>query len=197
MLKSKTAALDELLARVRSCQACEDLPCGPRPVLQADARARLLIVGQAPGRLVHATGIPWNDRSGERLRAWLGVDRGLFYGPLVALLPMGFCYPGSGPRGDLPPRPGCAPLWFPRLRQALPEIRLTLLVGRYAQSYHLGKGTRETLTETVRQWADYGAFWPLPHPSGRNNHWLRRNPWFEAEVIPGLKDRVRRIVGAP
>ncbi len=167
---------------------------GPRPIVQADTRARILIIGQAPGRRVHATGIPWNDRSGERLRAWLALDRATFYGPTVAIVPMGLCYPGSGSHGDLPPRAECAPLWFAPLRHALPHIVLTLLIGGYAQRYHLGRQARASLTETVRAWRDYEAFWPLPHPSGRNNHWLRRNPWFADELLPALKARVREAL---
>ncbi len=181
-----------LLAEARACRACDDLPYGPRPVVQAHDGARILIVGQAPGRRVHETGIPWNDPSGDRLRAWLGVDRAGFYGPAFAIIPMGLCYPGSALRGDHPPRRRCAPLWFARLRAFLPEIRLTLLIGRYAQAYHLpDPDVRLAFAERVRRGADYGALWPLPHPSGRNNHWLARHPWFEAAILPALRRRVR------
>ncbi len=186
--------LSRLLAEVRSCQACPDLPQGPRPIVQAHSAARILIIGQAPGRRVHATGIPWNDPSGDRLRGWLGVDRAGFYGPSFAIIPTGLCYPGSGPRGDLPPRARCAPLWFARLRAQLPAIRLTLVIGQYAQAYHLGTPARGAVAPNVRRAADYGAFWPLPHPSGRNNQWLARHPWFQAEIVPALRARVAAIL---
>ena len=183
--------LPELLQEIRACRICADkLPLGPRPVVQADARARLLIVGQAPGLKVHETGIPFNDASGDRLRAWLGMTREQFYDPArVAIVPMGFCYPGRGRSGDNPPRPECAPAWRARLLAELPRIELTLLVGRYAQEWHLGKGL--SLTERVRRWQDYGpAQIPLPHPSPRNNLWLQRNPWFEQQLLPQLRQRI-------
>lgn len=198
MTDPESSALRDLLAQVRACRACDDLPCGPRPVVQAQSLARILIVGQAPGRRVHETGVPWNDPSGDRLRVWLGVDRATFYGPDFAIIPMGLCYPGSGPRGDHPPRPRCAPLWFARLRALLPETRLTLLIGRYAQAYHLPRAdARLGVASAVRRGADYGALWPLPHPSGRNNQWLKRNPWFESEILPALKRRVRAVLRDP
>jgi len=202
--------LDRVLRDARACRVCAaDLPLGPRPVVRARVTARLLIVGQAPGTRVHETGIPWNDPSGERLRAWLAVDRETFFDQdRIAIMPMGFCYPGRDPRGgDNPPRPECAPLWHPPLLAALPAVELTLLVGLYAQRRYLGakggakgraKGSarrRGTLTETVRAWADYGpATLPLPHPSWRNTGWLKRNPWFEAELLPELRDRVRALL---
>ena len=192
------AGLEELLRAARACRVCEaELPLGPRPVLRARATARLLIVGQAPGTRVHETGIPWNDPSGDRLRAWLGIDRETFYDQdRIAIVPMGFCYPGRDPRGgDNPPRPECAPLWHPPLLAALPGIELTLLVGQYAQGHYLGGRRRRTLTETVRAWADYGpAYLPLPHPSWRNTGWLKRNPWFAAELVPELRARVRALL---
>ncbi len=192
------AGLEEVLRRARACRVCAaDLPLGPRPVLRARAGARLLIVGQAPGTRVHETGIPWNDPSGERLRDWLAVDRATFYDEnRIAIVPMGFCYPGRNPRGgDNPPRPECAPLWHGPLLAALPGIELTLLVGQYAQGHYLGKRRRATLTETVRAWADYGpGFLPLPHPSWRNTAWLKRNPWFGAELLPELRARVRALL---
>lgn len=187
--------LERLLEQVRACRVCEAyLPNPPRPVLRAGASARLLIVGQAPGRRVYETGIPWNDPSGDRLRLWMGVDRDTFYDEgRIAIIPTAFCYPGTGKGGDLPPRPECAPLWHPPLRAALPLIELTLLVGQYAQAYYLAERRRGTLTETVRAWREYGpAFLPLPHPSPRNQMWLKRNPWFEAEVVPELR---RRLAG--
>ncbi len=192
------AALEELVRAARACRVCAaQLPLGPRPVLRARAGARLLIVGQAPGTRVHETGIPWNDPSGERLRAWLAVDRETFFDQdRIAIMPMGFCYPGRDPRGgDNPPRPECAPLWHRPLIAALPAVELTLLVGQYAQAHYLGKQRRATLTETVRAWADYGpGFLPLPHPSWRNTAWLKRNPWFGAELLPELRARVGALL---
>lgn len=191
-------SLDALLGEVRACRLCEGhLPLGPRPVLVAHAQARILVVGQAPGTKVHRSGVPFDDASGDRLRQWLGLDRSLFYTPqLVAFLPMGFCYPGRGASGDLPPRLECAPAWRERLLAQLTCIELVLLVGQYAQAWHLGPRRRATLTETVRAWRDYWpAELPLPHPSPRNNLWLARNPWFEHEVVPALRQRIRAIVG--
>ena len=185
--------LVQLLREVRACQVCAPyLPNAPRPVLRAARTAKLLVVGQAPGRRVHETGIPWNDPSGDRLRDWLQVSREVFYDESrIASIPTGFCYPGTGPGGDLPPRPECAPLWHPRLRALLPDIRLTLLIGSYAQAYYLGSRRHRTLTDTVRHYRDYQPeFIPLPHPSPRNQMWLRRNPWFEAEVLPLLRAEV-------
>ncbi len=172
------------------------LPLGPRPVLRARASAVLLIVGQAPGTKVHATGLPWNDPSGDRLRAWMNVDRAQFYDETrVAIIPMGLCYPGRDPRGgDLPPRPECAALWLPRLHAHLPNIRLTLLVGAYAQQHYLAARAKGSVTETVRAWREYlPEFLPLPHPSFRNLAWLRRNPWFEQETVPELRRRVKEL----
>lgn len=192
------AELDGLLAEMRACTLCAgDLPLGPRPMVQAGATARLLIVGQAPGTKVHATGIPFNDPSGDTLRDWLGIGRAVFYDPAqVAILPTGLCYPGRGKSGDLPPRSVCAPLWHPRLRALLPRLELTLLIGAYAQAYYLGDRRQRTLAETVARHADYGpAFLPLPHPSPRNRLWLRRHPWFGAEVVPMLRERVAALVG--
>jgi uracil-DNA glycosylase len=187
-----------LLGRVRACRHCEaHLPLGPRPVLRAEPSARLLVVGQAPGTKVHESGIPWNDRSGERLRDWLALDRETFYDAgRVAIMPMGFCYPGRDPRGgDSPPRPECAPMWHPPLRAALPRIEFTLLIGLYAQGYYLGPRRKSSLTETVRAWRDYlPDVLPLPHPSWRNTAWLKKNPWFEAELLPELRDRVRALL---
>ena len=189
-------ALESLLLEVRACRLCEpQLPLGARPVLRADPRARVLIVGQAPGTRVHATGIPWNDPSGDRLREWLQVDRESFYDERrFAIVPAGLCYPGRGRSGDLPPRPECAPLWHPRLRALLPAIELTLLIGQYAQAYYLGARRRPTLTATVHAWREYGPeFLPLPHPSPRNTRWLQLNPWFARDVLPELRDRVAAL----
>ena len=191
--------LELLLAEVRACRICaEDLPLGPRPVLRARATARILVVGQAPGTKVHETGIPWNDPSGDRLREWMALDRERFYDESrIAIIPVGFCYPGRHPRGgDLPPRPECAPQWRERLLALLPEIRLTVVAGSYAQALCLGDRRRASLTETVRAWRAFAPeFIPTPHPSFRNNFWLRRNPWFEAETVPYLREQVRRILG--
>ncbi len=187
-------ALQELLAEVRACRICEaQLPLGARPVVQADTGARILIVGQAPGLRVHETGIPFNDPSGERLRDWLGMTPEEFYDAgQVAILPMGFCYPGRGRSGDNPPRPECAPAWRKRLLEQLPNIELTVLAGRYAQEWHLGKAVN--LTERVRNWRDvWPEYVPIPHPSPRNNLWLRRNPWFEQELVPCLQQRVAQF----
>lgn len=189
--------LDQLLREVRACRVCEaHLPLGPRPVLRADARARILVVGQAPGTRVHATGIPWNDPSGDRLRRWLDVERETFYDERrIAIIPAGFCYPGRGRSGDLPPRPECAPLWHPRLRALLPDVELTLLVGRYAQAFYLGARSKASLTATVHAWRDFlPQYLPMPHPSPRNTRWLQVNPWFEREVLPELRARVARLL---
>ncbi len=193
-LRHPTAALESLLTEVRAC--AQHLPLGPRPVVRAGAGARILIVGQAPGTRVHETGIPWNDASGDRLRQWLGVDDTTFCdASQFAIIPMGLCYPGRGKGGDNPPRPECAPLWMDRLLAQLPSIALTLLVGQYAQRHFLGARRKPTLTETVRAWQDYApGFIPLPHPSPRNQPWFKQHPWFEAEVLPMLRERVGRIL---
>lgn len=185
--------LPELLKSIRACRLCESqLPLGPNPVLRASSTARLLIVGQAPGTRVHASGIPWNDASGIRLRHWLGIERERFYDEQqIAIVPMGFCYPGAGKSGDLPPRPECAATWHERLLPLLEGRRLTLLVGRYAQAWFLRERQKHTLTDTVRAWADYlPDYLPLPHPSPRNQLWLKANPWFEDELVPQLRERV-------
>jgi len=185
-----------LLEGVRACRICAaHLPHGVRPVLQVDPRARVLVAGQAPGRRVHESGVPFLDPSGDRLRAWMGVSPETFYdASQVAILPMGFCYPGTGRSGDLPPRPECAPAWRDSILARLPRIELTLTIGQYAQAQHLGELGERTLTETVRHWRRYGpAVIPLPHPSWRNGVWLKRNPWFEAEVVPALQRRLRAL----
>ena len=187
--------LQDLLREIRACRHCESqLPLGPRPVLRASASARILIVGQAPGTRVHETGIPWNDPSGDRLRQWLQMSPEEFYDEsMIAIVPMGFCYPGRGKSGDLPPSPDCAPLWHERLLQHMPRLELVLLVGSYAQNRYLGK-SRENLTQRVRRFEDFAPrFLPLPHPSPRNTLWLRRNPWFEEEVVPTLRRRLAEI----
>ncbi|NVO05058.1 MAG: uracil-DNA glycosylase family protein [Rhodoferax sp.] len=189
----------ELLAQIRSCTLCaEHLPLGPRPVLQASASARVLVVGQAPGRKVHETGIPFNDPSGERLRDWLGMPRDVFYDPTqVALVPMGFCFPGTGRAGDLPPRPECAATWRPALLSHLQQVQLTVVLGQYALGYHLPPPAT-SVTERVQAWRQHAPqLFPLPHPSPRNNRWLKNNPWFEAELLPALRLQVRQVLGNP
>jgi uracil-DNA glycosylase len=183
---------ESLLQDVRACRICEPhLPAGPRPVLQVHPEARLLLASQAPGRKVHESGTPFDDASGNRLREWMGVTQDVFYDPtLVAILPMGFCYPGTGKSGDLPPRAECSPAWREQLLGHLPNLELTLVIGAYALAYHLPE-VKGSLTETVRDWREYWpGIVPLPHPSPRNNIWLRRNPWFEADVLPSLRQRV-------
>ena len=189
-------SLPALLRRVRACTLCApNLPLGPRPVLQAHETSRILIAGQAPGRKVHASGVPFDDASGERLRSWLGVSRDTFYDPqCCAILPMGFCYPGTGRSGDLPPRPECAPTWRAALLAAMPQVQLTLVIGQYAMAYHLPQHTG-TLTGAVQAWHSFGpGLMPLPHPSPRNNGWLKRNPWFAAELLPALQARVAAVL---
>jgi len=190
--------LERLAAEARACRICEaHLPLGPNPVFRVSATARLLIVGQAPGTKVHESGIPWNDASGDRLRDWLGLDREAFYDRRhVAILPIGLCYPGVDRHGgDLPPRPECAPAWQRRFLALMPRIELTLLVGSYAQAFHLADRGRGPMTETVAAWRDFlpGQL-PLPHPSWRNTAWLRRNPWFSTELLPELRRRVASII---
>ena len=188
------AALDILLGEIRNCGICtRHLPLGPRPILAASAQARVLIIGQAPGTRVHESGIPWNDKSGDRLREWLEIEPDIFYDATrIAIVPMGFCYPGRDQKGgDKPPRPECAPEWHPKILPMLKRIRLTLLVGMYAQKARLGSSGKETMTETVRHWADYGPdVVPLPHPSWRTTGWERRNPWFGETLLPCLRRRV-------
>lgn len=192
--------LDALLSEIRACKLCESqLPLGANPVLRAHPKARLLVVGQAPGTRVHHSGIPWNDSSGIRLRHWLGIERERFYDQRdIAIVPMGFCYPGSGSSGDLPPRPECSKTWHPKLLPLLPNIQLTLLIGHYAQAYFLGAERGRTLTDTVRDWQRYlPKYLPMPHPSPRNQLWLRSNPWFEADLVPELRRRVAEVLAAP
>ncbi len=186
-----------LLEDIQACTICEtELPLGPRPIVQLHPKASILIAAQAPGKKVHETGIPFNDPSGNRLREWLGVNRDIFYDEQkMAILPMGFCYPGTGKSGDLPPRPECAETWRVELLSRLPKIRLTLVIGQYAQAYHLPNSTHKTVTGTVKAWQE---FWPdqlpLPHPSPRNNIWLKRNPWFSTDVLPALRKQVKTIL---
>jgi uracil-DNA glycosylase len=189
-------SLKSLLSDVRACRICESqLEDGVRPVVQLAKSSAILIAGQAPGRRVHESGIPFDDPSGDRLREWMGVTREQFYdASKIAILPMGFCYPGTGSSGDLPPRPECADAWRSTLLGELKELKLTLVIGQYAVKWHLGLG-RQTLTATIKDWKLHrpGAL-PLPHPSPRNNIWLKRNPWFAAEVLPHLRGAVKRAL---
>jgi uracil-DNA glycosylase len=191
---------DALLAEIRACRVCEAyLPAGPRPIVQFGAGARILIIGQAPGSKVHASGVPWADDSGDRLRAWTGLSTDAFYDPeQVALMPMGFCYPGKGKSGDLPPRPECAPLWHQRVLSVLPDDRLTLLVGSYAQARYLPSRPKRNMTELVQAYPAFGAkVMPLPHPAWRSVIWMRKNPWFEVDILPALRDQVRQHLTPP
>ncbi|MDG4721482.1 MULTISPECIES: uracil-DNA glycosylase family protein [Thalassospira] len=193
-------AFDALLDEVRACRICAGaLPLGPRPVVRMAKGARILIIGQAPGTKVHETGLPWNDASGDRLRDWLDLSVDDFYDPAkLAIMPMGFCYPGRFDRGgDLPPRPECAPAWHDELLKHLPDIELTLLIGQYAQERYLGSRRAKTMTETVHRFADYlpDTLLPMPHPSWRNTAWMKKNPWFEADLLPVLRERVQKIFG--
>lgn len=185
-----------LIEEIRRCEVCSPhLPAGPRPIVQFSRSSRIVIIGQAPGRRVHETGVPWDDPSGVRLRAWLGLTDDDFYEPgLVAIVPMGFCYPGTGQSGDLPPRPECAPLWHDRILEQLPVDRLEVILGAYAQGRYIDDA-EPTLTATVGRWREYlPERIVLPHPSPRNNRWLRQNPWFEAETLPAVRERVSEVV---
>lgn len=193
-----TTAFDRMLAQAKACRLCEaELPLGPGPVVRLSAATRLLLISQAPGTKAHETGLTFNDRSGDRLREWLGIDRDTFYGnERLGFMPMGFCYPGRDENGgDLPPLRRCASTWHPRLRPLLPRVELTLLVGQYAQAEYLGAGRAGSMTDTVRAWRSYmPEFLPLPHPSWRNTAWLKKNPWFGREVLPELRGQVRRLL---
>lgn len=189
--------LDDGFAAARACTLCADLPLGPRPVLRGTSTSRLLIVSQAPGTKVHMTGLSFNDRSGDRLRDWLGIDRDTFYDERrIAIMPMGLCYPGRNPKGgDLPPRKECAPLWQPRIRPLFKRVELTLLIGSYAVNYYLRDRRKKTLSDTVAAWREYlPEFLPLPHPSWRNTGWLKVHPWFEDELVPVLRARVKDLL---
>ncbi|GAA3592765.1 uracil-DNA glycosylase family protein [Flavivirga amylovorans] len=189
--------MDDLLYDIRQCTICsEHLPLGPRPIVAAHPDAKIIIIGQAPGTSVHKTGVPWDDPSGRQLRKWLGVTDEQFYDETkIALIPMGFCYPGKGKTGDLPPRSECAPQWHEPLLNKLPNIELVILIGMYSQKYYLKKEAKKTLTETVANYRYYlpKNYLPLPHPSPRNRFWLTKNPWFDVEVLPELQARVRRL----
>ncbi|HLV48833.1 MAG TPA: uracil-DNA glycosylase family protein [Aliidiomarina sp.] len=190
------AGIEALAKEVRQCTICkEHLPLGPRPIIQLHEQSRILIAGQAPGRKVHETGVPFDDPSGDRLREWMGISKEVFYDEKqVAILPMGFCYPGKGKSGDLPPRPECAPKWRKPLLSGLENIQLTLVIGQYAMAYHLPSEGKK-VTEIVANWqAHWPNIIPLPHPSPRNNIWLKRNPWFADEVLPKLRERVAQLL---
>lgn len=196
-LSDKKNRGQDLVDRVKACQICEGkLPLGPRPVFSIHPKSKILIIGQAPGTKVHATGVPWNDPSGEELRRWLNVDRDTFYNPeIFGIMPMGFCYPGRGKSGDLPPMPECAPNWHGQLKNLMPEISLSLLIGSYAQGYYLKDRMKQNLTETVRAFEEYlPEFFPLVHPSPRNRLWMKRNPWFEEKVIPELQALIHQFL---
>ena len=186
----------KILREVRACTACADLPLGPNPILQLDPRARILIAGQAPGVRAHNAGVPFDDPSGDRLRDWMGVDRETFYDPsAIAILPMGLCYPGTGKGGDLPPRPLCAETWREKLLGKLAKVELTLVIGAYALDWHLPDASGQNVTGRVKDWRQHWPkLLPLPHPSPRNNRWLKTNPWFEADVLPQLKLRVSQLI---
>ena len=197
MARTTRTQFDDIAGKARACRLCAgDLPLGPRPVFQIGPKARILIAGQAPGRRVHETGIPFNDPSGERLRAWMGINAAVFYDPTkIAILPMGFCYPGTGTSGDLPPRPECAIEWRVKLLKLLPALELTLVIGQYALDWHLETTQKATLTQTVQNWKQYWpAVLPLPHPSPRNNIWLKKNPWFEIDILPILSRKVESLL---
>lgn len=183
-----------LLNKIRQCDVCKDhLPLGPRPVVQLNPYSKIIIISQAPGRRVHETGIPWNDASGRKLREWLNVDEATFYDPIVfSIMPIGFCYPGKGISGDLPPRPECVPLWHSKILKNYRSTPLILLIGQYAQRNYLKKESKSSLTETVKNYKEYlPKYFPLPHPSPRNQNWVKVNPWFMEEAIPELRKRIR------
>ncbi|SNS76312.1 Uracil-DNA glycosylase [Ekhidna lutea] len=191
--------MESLMKEIRSCTVCSSFFVHkPRPVVAASESAKLLIIGQAPGRKVHESGVPWDDASGRNLRAWLGIDEEVFYDESkVALVPMGFCYPGSGESGDLPPRAECAPLWHDRLLMKCKNVKITLLIGQYAQKYYLGSAMKENLTKTVFAYREYlPKYIPLPHPSPRNRIWMKKNEWFEKDLIPNIRTHLRNFFGS-
>jgi uracil-DNA glycosylase family 4 len=189
--------MDNLLKQIRACRECEEhLEFGVNPVIAASSESKIIIIGQAPGRIVHNSGVPWDDKSGDNLRAWLGIDKATFYDTrIIALMPMGFCYPGKNKTGDLPPRPECAPLWHNKLLALMNDTKLILLIGQYAQNYYLSNKAKNSLTETVHNYKLYlPKYLPLPHPSPRNFIWQAKNSWFGAEVLPELKKYIHQII---
>ncbi len=191
--------MDKLLLEIKNCKICEKiLPLGPRPIVAAHSKSKIIIIGQAPGSIVHKTGIPWDDKSGENLRRWMGIDTTIFYDPKkIALIPMGFCYPGRGKSGDNPPTKECAPKWHDELIKKIEKPELILLIGKYAQDHYLLETSKKTLTETVKYYKEYlPKYFVLPHPSPRNNIWQAKNEWFKAEVLPALKSRVEQILSS-
>jgi uracil-DNA glycosylase len=189
--------MKKLLKDIRSCAICKaHLPLGPRPIVSFHPKAKILVIGQAPGTKVHASGVPWDDASGEELRRWLGVEPEMFYDEKIfALMPMGFCYPGKGTSGDMPPRPECAPQWHDKILKSLKQIELTILIGQYSQAYYLGDRAKDNLTETVRAYKTFlPQFLPVPHPSPRNRIWQKKNEWFEKRVVPQLQMLVKRMI---
>lgn len=188
--------MDKLLSEIRNCTICKGfLPNAPKPIIQVSITSQIVIIGQAPGQKVQNSGIPWDDASGNNLREWLGIDKQTFYNEKVfALIPMGFCFPGTGKSGDLPPRPECAPHWHQQVLRAMTDVKLTLLIGQYAQNYYLKSSCKQTLTETVKNYKEYlPRFLPLPHPSPRNNIWQKKNSWFKENVIPSLQNKITFI----
>ncbi|MBD3668101.1 MAG: uracil-DNA glycosylase family protein [Kangiella sp.] len=191
----------QLLKEIKACTICQDLPLGPNPILQFSSKAKILVAGQAPGQITHHKGRPFDDASGDRLREWLGINRDTFYNPeKLAVVPMGFCYPGKGKSGDLAPKAICAETWRNKILKELPNIELTLVIGKYAMDWHLPERKEKNLTETVRNWQNYieqdNPVLPLPHPSPRNNLWLKKNPWFEQEVATFMRQRVSDLIGS-
>ena len=189
--------MNDLLTQIKNCKECDKhLALGANPIIAASSKSKIIIIGQAPGRIVHNTGIPWDDKSGDNLRNWLGTDKETFYNDnLIALMPMGFCYPGKGKTGDLPPRAECAPLWHNKLLAMMKNAKLILLIGQYAQNYYLGNRAKSSLTETVQSYKKYlPEYFPLPHPSPRNNIWQAKNKWFGVEVLPALKKKIKNIL---
>lgn len=190
--------MNKLIQEIRNCRICDaDLPLGPRPILTAHKKSKIIIIGQAPGSVVHKTGIPWDDKSGENLRKWMGITNEIFYDTeKIALIPMGFCYPGRGKSGDNPPRKECAPQWHNILLSQLKGVKLTILIGKYAQDYYLNNKSKRTLTETVKNYHEYlPKYFVLPHPSPRNNIWQKKNEWFKENVLPDLKLTIKGILG--